>query len=580
MDPNNNIEEWDETNNNMTKSFTVGYALTVQTPYSDIRVGIDGNSHWTDSDGTVQTYVVPGVHNVEVADYIPLGTDARGKFVQWNDGNVSNPRDILVENDLTLNATYVTQYALTVNINPSSIGEATGEGWYDEGTIAVATCNSSIPWNSTSRYIFVEWTGNATGTSATLEILMDSPKAVVAEYWMQYYVTFEQSGSSGSPHVTVDGIEYQLPYSLWLDKGSSHTFSYESPASGGTGVRYVLDYASATSPFDASYARTVTGYYTTQFYITITSTNGTPTQSQWVNEGYSLAVSVQSPTETVAEQIRWLCTGFSVDQAPTQSGTSYTFYDIQEPHGIAFNWIQQFWLKVTTSVSGVTVSGTGWHDSGTLVVCNAPATASGYAFDHWIIDGASQPKGFNPITVTMNALHEVTAQYVAESTDSDGGGDGGDGGGGGDGGSIADSVKPSIGDVTHQPHEPAGPMPGESVTVSVDVTDNLSGVAKVILYYRKSTSSLWIEVDMSKLSGDTYVGEIPGFDLGTKIYYYVTAYDKAGNQVEQDDAGEYYSYSVIPEFSVFIIIGLFMLLTLVVVVLAKIRHQKRVDTKT
>jgi len=372
---------------------------------------------------------------------------------------------------------------------------------------------------------------------------------------MQYYVTFEQSGSSGSTHVTVDGTEHPLPYSLWLDQGSSHTFSYQSPVSGGTGVQYVLDYASTTSPFDVSYARTVTGYYTTQFYITITSAHGTPTPSQWVNEGYSLAVSVQSPTETVAEQTRWLCTGFSVDQAPTQSGTSYTFYNIQEPHKIEFNWIQQFWLQVTTSVSGVTVPGTGWHDSGTSVTCNAPTTASEYTFNHWTIDGTSQQKGVNSITVTMNAPHQVTAQYVA-----------------------TDSVKPSIGEATHQPHEPDGPMPSESVTVSVDVTDNLSGVAQVILQYRKSTSALWIEVDMSKISGDTYAGEIPGFDLGTKVYYYVTAYDNAGNQAVQDKAGEYYSY-IVPEFSDFIIVGLFMLLTLVAAALAKIRRQKRVPPK-
>jgi hypothetical protein len=176
----------------------------------------------------------------------------------------------------------------------------------------------------------------------------------------------------------------------------------------------------------------------------------------------------------------------------------------------------------------------------------------------------------------MNAPHEVTAQYVAESsTDSDGDSDGGSGGGGDSGpDSITDFVKPSIGEATHQPHEPDGPMPSESVTVSVDVTDDLSGVAQVILHYKQSTSALWIEVDMSKLSGDTYVGKIPGFDLGTKVYYYVTAYDNAGNKAEQDKAGEYYSYSVIPEFSNVIIVGLFMLLTLVTVALAKIRRQK------
>jgi uncharacterized membrane protein YgcG len=583
MDPDNDFpDEWNETNNEMTKTFTVGYALTVQTPYSGITVKIDGYSYATLPDGSYQKYVSPGTHSVQVQDPINLGTGTRGKFVQWNDGNLSNPRNVFVENDLTLNATYVTQYFLTVDRNPSYVGEASGEGWYDQGSTASVTCTSPASETSTSRYVFVNWTGDASGTSTTLQILMDNYKTVMANYWMQYNVTFKQSGSSGSPYVTVDGTEHQLPYSLWLDKDSSHTFSYQSPVSGGTGVRYVLDYASYTSPFTVSYATTITAYYTTQFYITITSAHGTPTQSQWVNEGYNLAVSVQSPAETIAEQTRWLCTGFSVDQAPTQSGTSYTFYNIQEPREIEFNWIQQFWLEVTASVGGVTVPGTGWHDSGTTVICNAPTTASGYTFDHWTVDGASQQKDLNPITVTMNAPHQVTAQYVVKSSTDSGGGSGGSSGGGGGGsggGSITDSVKPSIGEATHQPHEPTGPMPSESVTVSVDVTDNLSGVAQVILHYRKSTSALWIEVDMSKISGDTYVGEIPGFDLGTKVYYYVTAYDNAGNQADQDNAGEYYSYSVIPEFSDFTIVGLFMLLTLVAAALAKIRHQKRVPPK-
>jgi hypothetical protein len=574
MDPNGDIDEWNETNNEMTRNFTVGYALTVQTPYSGITVKIDGYSYATLPDGSYQKYVGPGTHSVEVQDPIALGTGTRGKFMHWNDGNPSNPRDVSVENDLTLTATYVTQYFLTVDRNPSYVGAASGEGWYDQGSTAVATCTSPVPMTSSYRYVFVNWTGDAYGTSTTLQILMDNYKTVMANYWVQYNVTFKQSGSGGLPHVTVDGTEYQLPHSLWLDEDSSHTFSYESPVSGDLGVQYVLSYTSPyTSPFTVSYARNVTGYYTTQFYITITSAHGTPTPSRWVNEGYSLAVSVQSPAETVTDQTRWRCTGFSVDQAPTQSGTSYEFYNIQEPHEIEFNWIQQFWLQVTTSVSGVTVPGTGWHDSGTSVTCNAP-TASGYTFDHWIIDGASQQKGFNSITVAMNAPHEVTAQYVVASIPDSGGDSGEDSDGGGDSGpDSTDFVKPSIGEATHQPHEPDGPMPSESVTVSVDVTDDLSGVAQVILHYRQSTGGSWIEVDMSKLSGDTYVGKIPGFDLGTKVYYYVTAYDNAGNQAAQDKAGEYYSYSVIPEFSDFIIVGLFMLLTLVAVALAKIRHK-------
>jgi hypothetical protein len=105
----------------------------------------------------------------------------------------------------------------------------------------------------------------------------------------------------------------------------------------------------------------------------------------------------------------------------------------------------------------------------------------------------------------------------------------------------------------------------------VDVTDDQSGVSQVILSYRTDNSGHWIDVDMEFARG-TYVGEISSFALGTEVQYKVTAYDNAGNKAEQDNAGEYYSY-VVPESSDFIIVGLFMLLTLVVAALAKIRHK-------
>ena len=92
--------------------------------------------------------------------------------MQWADGNLLNPRDVLVEDDLTLTATYAMQYRLFVDKNPSYVGEVSGEDWYDQGTIAVATCTSPVPMTSSYRYVFVEWTGDASGTSTTLEILM------------------------------------------------------------------------------------------------------------------------------------------------------------------------------------------------------------------------------------------------------------------------------------------------------------------------------------------------------------------------------------------------------------------------
>jgi hypothetical protein len=631
VDPYNNIEEWNETNNQMSKWLIVGYSLTIQTPYSSITIKIDGYSYTTKPDGSYQKYVGPGPHTVEAPASPSFSSGTRGLFVQWNDGNSSNIRNIFVDCDLTMTAEYVIQYYLTVNKNPSYLGTTTGQGWYNNSTIAVVNCTSPVPYYS-YRYVFVNWTGDAFGTSTTLQILMNSPKTVTVNYKAQYNVTFTTYECGGSPHVIVDGVTYSLPCSFWLDSGSSHTFGYESPVSGDLGVQYVFTHASYTSPFTVTYGATITGNYKTQFYITVKSAHGTPTPSQWIDKYSYLSVNVQSPTETTSNQTRWRCIGFNVDHAPSQTGTSYTFSYVQGTHEIEFYWLQQFWLQVNIGVSGSTVIGAGWydngtsasilantpymasvvhrfvfvswvstginiasitnatspqttvhmnnyyivqanwteqfyltmrtnpmsltqpitspggpwHDNGTSVTCTAQKT-SGYGLDHWTVDGTSRDSGVNPIIVTMDAPHEVIAYY------------------------FTDNVEPSVDAPIHQPNTP---NQGEKVRVSVNVIDSGSGVGEVFLYYRTNSSGVWIELNMSKFTGETYVGEIPGFGTGTHVQYYVIAYDNSYNHATQDKNGLYYDYTVNPE-SQFIYLLLFLSLSFIAVVLIAIMLYKK-----
>ena len=50
------------------------------------------------------------------------------------------------------------------------------------------------------------------------------------------------------------------------------------------------------------------------------------------------------------------------------------------------------------------------------------------------------------------------------------------------------------------------------------------------------------------MTGDTCEGEIPGLLAEIKVQYKIIAYDKAGNFRVDDNLGEYYVYTVIPEF--------------------------------
>jgi len=73
---------------------------------------------------------------------------------------------------------------------------------------------------------------------------------------------------------------------------------------------------------------------------------------------------------------------------------------------------------------------------------------------------------------------------------------------------------------------------------------------------------------MDKRLGDLYVGVIKGFKLGAQVKYGIMAYDNLNNSAVKNNAGEYYVYTVIPEFPEFMIL-FFLIATLIVAALTK-----------
>jgi M6 family metalloprotease-like protein len=225
VDPSNVILELVESNNEMTKIFTVGYYLTVQTPYSGVWVKIDGARYDVDLSGKVQVSVLTGAHTIEVQTPVALNRGSQAVFKQWSDGNFSNPRTVNVGGDLTLTVSYKVQYRLTVNANG---GAATGEGWYDSGSTATATAISpfeAVPGKT--RLIFIGWSGDSTSTSVSIAILMNTSHTVVANWKTQHYVNVS------SPYGGVQG-------GGWCDLDSTAAFSVKSPIDHGNGTRRVF----------------------------------------------------------------------------------------------------------------------------------------------------------------------------------------------------------------------------------------------------------------------------------------------------------------------------------------------------
>jgi len=112
----------------------------------------------------------------------------------------------------------------------------------------------------------------------------------------------------------------------------------------------------------------------------------------------------------------------------------------------------------------------------------------------------------------------------------------------------------------------------QEVTVRANVTDQIIGVGDAILCYSVNGGSTWNYSNMicNKTLG-LYEGIIPGQPENTLVKYYVHASDKLHyHYVNEDNHGQYYVYTVIPEFpSTLMLLILIILSTLTIIFMKK-----------
>jgi hypothetical protein len=132
-----------------------------------------------------------------------------------------------------------------------------------------------------------------------------------------------------------------------------------------------------------------------------------------------------------------------------------------------------------------------------------------------------------------------------------------------------DVTPPTIGTVSTTP---SGNQIQQNTAVSVNATvsDNPggSGVANATLSYSVDNATTWTNVTMTS-SGTTWSGTIPGQVNGTKVWYFITASDNAGNSNNTPTGTAAFMYDVIPEFTVAILIAMMAVLAVAMIVYRK-----------
>jgi len=112
------------------------FELTVNTAYP-VALIIDGSNSISSP-----VELTPGPHVVSVPAFVQVDNSSRLRFDHWEDGSTQPNRTLNIQSDTTIVASFVPQYLLSLNSSPVN---ATGAGWYDEGSSAQFSIPSSVP---------------------------------------------------------------------------------------------------------------------------------------------------------------------------------------------------------------------------------------------------------------------------------------------------------------------------------------------------------------------------------------------------------------------------------------------------
>lgn len=160
--------------------------LSINLSAPNVDVSIDNTTVKTSAGGEAGLEVSVGSSPlVGVPPIVEFQNSTRIVFVQWSDGVTGPQRHVLIDGDITLSASYKTQYLLTVNSG------STSEAWYDKGSNATLAAPSSGggSWpldlfGVTQR--FTGWSGDVQSAMPQLNVTMDSPKTETAEFSVDY----------------------------------------------------------------------------------------------------------------------------------------------------------------------------------------------------------------------------------------------------------------------------------------------------------------------------------------------------------------------------------------------------------
>ncbi|MBO3840570.1 MAG: hypothetical protein QXS51_03930 [Thermoproteota archaeon] len=192
--------------------------VKINTDVSDVRVRFDNSWHQLPYEDWIE--VGPHTLFAESSLIIKGGDKERmiHSFSEWSvEGRrySDNPLTLYVDQPMSIWLFFKSIHEFYVEVI-SEIGHVSGEGWYKEGSLATIYADHIVyDQSGRKRFVFKGWSGDVSSTTQKLEVIVDSPKRISAQWKTEYYVTV--SSLYGNPQG--EG---------WYEEGSIATIKLEN----------------------------------------------------------------------------------------------------------------------------------------------------------------------------------------------------------------------------------------------------------------------------------------------------------------------------------------------------------------
>ena len=282
----------------------------------------------------------------------------------------------------TITGTYKAQYLLTLAMTAgvpgglTNISGATTGTFYDEGTALTLTALTPVADGVGKRWRFDNWSGDAPSapnTNNPLSVTMDQPRAITANYVVQWQLTLAvTAGVPGGPAANISGGMSGNFY----DTGTLLTLTGATPVADGPGKQWrfnnwtgdVVPSPTGTNPVSVTMnaAKSVTANYIVQWQLTLAITAGVPgglanitggANGTFYDTGTSLSLTAATPVADGATK-QWRFANWTGDVVSPPSASNPVSVTMNAPKAVTANYVEQY--LITFTQSGITEN-TGPH---------------------------------------------------------------------------------------------------------------------------------------------------------------------------------------------------------------------------